>query len=251
MLYLALTLWPLGDIGRAVALVREAEARSAVLTHVGTRAFMKSQATMFELMRGDLSRAALNAIELARLAREHDLPMWRANAVFLEGLASAQSGSAGGLEDMRRGIALLREHNVLIFDGLIKTALAEAEAHAGDTALALAVLDEALATSERTGHRAFDAELYRARGEMLQKRDPADPAAAEQAFHSAVAVAKSQSTRSFELRVALSLAKLYKSANRYSDAHAVLAPALEGFSPKPEMPEIAEAQALLERLASH
>jgi predicted ATPase len=251
MLYLALTLWPLGDIEHAVALVREAEARSAVLTHIGTRAFMKSQATMFELMRGDLSRAGVNAIELARLAREHDLPMWRANGVFLEGLVSAQSGSAGGLEDMRRGIALLREHNVVIFDGLIKTALAEAEARAGGIARALAVLDEALATSERTGHRAFDAELYRARGEMLQKRDPADPAAAEQVFHTAVAVAKSQSTRSFELRVALSLAKLYQSTSRYSDAHAVLAPALEGFSPKPEMLEIAEAQALLERLASH
>jgi predicted ATPase len=149
---------------------------------------------------------------------------------------------------MRRGIELLREHNVLIFDGLIKIALAEAEAGAGDTARALAVLDEALATSERTGHRAFDAELSRARGAMLQKRDPADPVAAEQAFHTAVAVAKSQSTRSFELRAALSLAKLYQSTARAVNAHAVLAPVLEGFAPTPEMPEIAEAQVLLEQL---
>ena len=80
---------------------------------------------------------------------------------------------------------------------------------------------------------------------MLLKRDPANPAPAEEAFLTAIAVAKQQGTRSFELRAALSLAKLYQSTGRPADAHAVLAPALEGFSPTPEMPEIAEAQALL------
>jgi len=47
----------------------------------------------------------------------------------------------------------------------------------------------------------------------------------------------------------LSLAKLYQSTARPVEAHAVLGPALEGFAPTPEMPEIAEAQTLLERLA--
>ena len=65
----------------------------------------------------------------------------------------------------------------------------------------------------------------------------------------AIAVAKQQGTRSFELRAALSLAKLYQSTGRPAEAHAVLAPALEGFSPTPELPEIAEAQALLTALA--
>jgi hypothetical protein len=60
---------------------------------------------------------------------------------------------------------------------------------------------------------------------------------------------KRQETRSFELRAALSLAKLYQSTGRLADAHAVLAPALEGFSPTPEMPEIAEAEELLAALA--
>ena len=114
---------------------------------------------------------------------------------------------------------------------------------------AIAILDEALATCDRTGYRAFEAELHRARGEILLKRDPANPAPAEEAFLTAIAVAKQQGTRSFELRAALSLAKLYQSTGRPVEAHAVLAPALEGFSPTPEMPEIAEAQALLATLA--
>lgn len=76
---------------------------------------------------------------------------------------------------------------------------------------------------------------------MLLKRDPANSAPAEEALLTALAVAKQQGTRSFELRAALSLAKLYQSTARPADAYAVLTPALEGFSPTPEMPEIADA----------
>jgi hypothetical protein len=99
------------------------------------------------------------------------------------------------------------------------------------------------------GHRTFEADLHRARGEILLKQNPADPAPAEEAFLAAITVAKRQSTRSFELRAALALAKLYQSTTRPVEAYAVLASAVEGFSSTPEMPEIAEAQALLAALA--
>ena len=247
MLYLALTLWPLGDIGRAASVVLDAEARIAGHPHIGTRATGHGIVALVELMRGDLSRAARNAVELARLTREHDLPMWRALGIVLEGVAKAESGELiGGLADMRRGADLLREQNVLNFDGLIKIAIAEAEAHAGDVDRSIAILDEALTTCERTGHRAFEAELHRVRGEMLLKRDPANLAIAEEAFQTAIAIARRQATRSFELRAALLLAKLWQSTGHLADAHAVLAPALGGFSPAAEMPEVAEAQVIME-----
>jgi tetratricopeptide (TPR) repeat protein len=83
----------------------------------------------------------------------------------------------------------------------------------------------------------------------LVKRDPANTAPAEQPFLTAIAVAQQQKARSFELRAALSLAKLCQSTGRQADAHAVLAPALEGFSPTPEFPEIEQAQTLLAALA--
>src|SRR6516164_1121766 len=161
MFYLAFALWPLGDVERAVSLVDAAQARIAGLPHVQTRAYGKSQGAMFELMRGDLSRVARNAAELAaelaRLAREHDLPLWRAFGVFLQGLARAESDApGGGLEDMRRGVDLLCEQSVLLFDGLLKIALAEAEARARDANRAVSILDEALATCEDFGYRAFE-----------------------------------------------------------------------------------------------
>ncbi len=250
MAYLAIASWPLGEVDRSVSLIERMHARMACVSHIGSRSWGTMAAALFELMRGDHPRAVQNALELARLAREHELPMWRAFGVFLEGWATAESGAiGGGLEDMRRGVELLREQNVLFFDGLLKIALAEAEARAGDPDRAVAILDEALATCDRTGYRAFEAELHRARGEILLKRDPANPAPAEDAFLTAIAVAKQQGTRSFELRAALALAKLYQSTGRPADAHAVLAPALEGFAPTPEMPEIAEAQALEAGLA--
>jgi predicted ATPase len=207
-------------------------------------------AAMFELMRGDHLRATPNAFELVRLAREQELVMFRAFGVFLEGWTSAASGASGnGLEDMRRGVEQLREQNVLFFDGLLKIALAEAEARAGDPDRAVAILDEALATADRLGYRAFEAELHRARGDALLMRDPANSAPVEEAFLTAIAVAKQQGTRSFELRAAQKLAKLHQSSGRQVEAHTVLTPALQGFAPTPEMPEIAEAQALLAALA--
>ena len=81
------------------------------------------------------------------------------------------------------------------------------------------------------------------------KRDPTKTAAAEQSLQAAIAIAQSQKARSFELRAALSLAKLCRAANRAADSHAVLAPAVEGFPPTQQFPELAEAQTLLSALS--
>ena len=115
--------------------------------------------------------------------------------------------------------------------------------------IALDTINEQIALIERTGQRWYEPEANRIRGEILLKLDPANVSVAENALANAVAVARGQGARSFELRAALALAKLYQSTGRPAEAHAVLAPALEGFSRMPEMPEIAEGQALLERLA--
>jgi predicted ATPase len=77
-----------------------------------------------------------------------------------------------------------------------------------------------------------------------------DPAAAEAAFREAIVVAREQGARTFELLAALPLARLLRASNRPFEAHAVLAPALKGFTPTPELPAIAEAQALLGELAA-
>ena len=124
-------------------------------------------------------------------------------------------------------------------------ALAEAEAAAGDPDRAVEILDEALATVDRTGYRAFEADLHRVRGEILLKCDAANLAPAEDAFQPPSRSRSGRPRAVSNCARLSSLAKLYQSTARLADAHAVLAPALEGFSPTAEMPEIAQAQALL------
>ena len=109
-------------------------------------------------------------------------------------------------------------------------------------------MDEALALAAETGEHWTDSFLHRIRGEILFKHDPANTGPAEEAFLTAIAIAQQQKARSFELHAALSLAKLYQSTGRPADAHAVIARALQGFSPTPEFPEISEAQTMLAAL---
>jgi hypothetical protein len=89
---------------------------------------------------------------------------------------------------------------------------------------------------------------YIGRGDILPKCDPTNPAPAEDAFKTAIALAKRQGARGYQLLASLALAQLYRTTSRLFEAHALLAPEFEGFSPTPDMPEIAEAQALLRAL---
>jgi predicted ATPase len=118
-----------------------------------------------------------------------------------------------------------------------------------DVDSALAAIDTGLAVAEETGEHYTDPYLHRLRGELLRTRCPAAPARAEEAFQTAIAVAKGQGARGYVLLASHSLAKLYQSTGRQDVAQAILAPALEGFSLTQEMPEIAEAHAFLGRLA--
>ena len=202
MCYLAIASWPLGNVGRAVSLVNGAHERLASVAHIGTRPYAKLHAAMFELMRGRRARAAENGSETARLAREHDLPLWRAYGAFFEGLATAELGALGeGLSDMRRGVESLRQQDLLNFDGLYKIALADAETRAGDRVRAIAILDEALATAglaSATGRSRSGASTSDPRRNPAPSAcDPANPAPAEEAFQAAIAVAKRQGHAQF------------------------------------------------------
>jgi predicted ATPase len=106
-------------------------------------------------------------------------------------------------------------------------------------------IDDALTLSEQTGQHWIYPFLHHVRGGILLKQNPANTAPAEDAFLTAIAVAKQQGARSFQLRAALSLAKLYRATGRGADAHAVLASALEGFAPTQEFPQIEEALELM------
>jgi predicted ATPase len=187
---------------------------------------------------------------LEGLGQEHGLPFWRTWAELSVKWARGRLHDAEtGAEDLRRALADRIEQGALNDAWFYKVLLAELEADRLGAESALARIDEAMALARQVETRCNLPFLHLLSGKMLLERDLSNPAPAEEAFQTTLEIAKQQGARSWGLRAALSLAKLYQSTARPVDAHAVLAPALEGFSPTPEMPEIAEAEALLERLA--
>jgi predicted ATPase len=237
----ALALWVLGRVDESLRLADRALADAQSADHATTMAHALAYVAFLGLFRRNPEAVATYSQALADAVSRYDLPAyWAGVAVFLQGWAKSK------LAEMRRGLSIYREQDRIWL--LPEAVLAEAEANAGETDAGLRRLDLALATMERTEERLYEAEMHRIRGEILLQRDPADTAAAEQSLQAAIAVAQSQKAHSFELRAALSLAKLYRAANRNADAHAALAPAAEGFPPTQQFPELTGAKALLSTL---
>ena len=250
LIYLALTLWPLGDVDKARQFADRALDQAAKSANVPTLIYVNYHLCLFEAMRRDPLRTSPLAEAILDLGEARAMPIWENSGRIFRAWANRHTGNRQpALAEMRHGVERLRELGQGWNRQYSSALLAEAEADTGRADIALVELDEILTETSSTEQRMFDAELHRIRGEILLKRDPNDSAPAEEAFLTAIAVAQQQKARSFELRAALSLAKLYQSTNRIADAHAVLVPALEGFSPTPEFQEIAEAQALLAVLA--
>jgi predicted ATPase len=241
-----LALWVLGRIDEALRLADRALADAESTAHAPTMAYALYFAAWLGLVRCNPEAVAAYSQALADIVSRYDLPaIWASAAVFYQGWAKTSDGAeASRLAEMRRGLAVYREQGRNWLLPGLEAALAEAEARAGETDAGLRRLDDALTEVETVEARWCEAEMHRVRAGILLKRDPANTAAQERSLQTAIAIAQSQKARSFELRAALSLAKLYRAANRDADAHAVLAPAVEGFPPTEQFPELTEAQAL-------
>jgi predicted ATPase len=202
------------------------------------------------VVRGVAGAARRDAEIVVKLSQENALTLFAARGALQCAWASARlNGRETGATELRQALAAYIDQGNKLFVPFYQGLVAEIEAQ-DDAEGALTRIDEALTLAGETGEHWSDAFLHRIRGEILLKRDPANTAPAEDAFLSAIAIAQQQKARSFELRATLSLARLYHSTDRPADAHAVLASALEGFSPTPEFPEIEQAQALLAALTS-
>ena len=220
----------------------------AGFAHVGTLGFGSLHAAIFELMRGDLPQVAAERLRTRPTHSRACLANVGRVGVLSRGLGCVAPGAAsGGLEDLRRGVDSCATITFVTFDGLPKLRLAEAEARSGDRPRPRDPRRGAGDLRPDRSPRVRSGTASGPRRNPAQAR-PANPAPAEEAFLTAIAVAKQQGTRSFQLRAALALAKLYQSTGRPAEAHGVLAPALEGFAP-PQIPEFADAQALLAALA--
>jgi predicted ATPase len=112
----------------------------------------------------------------------------------------------------------------------------------------LAVVAEALGTAAESGARGVDAELHRLRGELLRRLPSANSTDVEVCFCTALAVARGLGTHGYELRAAVSLARLLSEQGRRAKAHDVLAPVYNRFTEAFDTPDLQEAKSLLQAL---
>jgi predicted ATPase len=112
----------------------------------------------------------------------------------------------------------------------------------------LALLDEALQISERTGERWFLAELSRRKGQLLLRQGHTE--AAEELYRKALGIAREQEAKLWELRAAVSLARLRRDQGRHAEARDILGPVYGWFTEGFDTPDLKEAKSLLDELSA-
>jgi predicted ATPase len=117
---------------------------------------------------------------------------------------------------------------------------------AGQIVEGLTLLEEALQIVERTGERWLEAELHRQKGQLLLQQG--HPAAAEELYREALRIAREQQAKLWELRAAVSLARLHRDQGCRAEARELLAPVYGWFTEGFDTPDLREAKALLDDL---
>ena len=247
---LALALWPLGFVDQAIEAASKALARAQQINHAMTTAFaLIFGSTLCEFIGADPLRGGHIFDEALDYCVSKDLRTYFPWSRFYGGLSLINRGQLDqGLEMMRGAMAAAKKINSKMLWTPHLGSLALAHARAGQAEAALHLLSEALAAVEDMGERMFEAELHRIIGDVLLSVQRQGEAQVE--FTRAIAIARQQQAKSWELRAAMSLARLWRDQGKVQEARELLAPVYGWFTEGFETRDLKEAKVLLEELAS-
>jgi predicted ATPase len=250
LLDLSWALEALGYLDQAIARSREAFALATELSDPFGQANALLYASRVHWQRGE-SQAHLEGAEaLIALSREHGFLQLAAMGTFQRAASLADQGQLQeGFAGMHAILDAMRASGVVLGLPPSLAVLAEAHGKAGEAEEGLALMAEALEFMAKTGERVYEAEVHRLKGELLLARSPSDHGEAEVSFRKALDVARHQSAKSWELRAATSLARLWQRQGRRDEAHDLLAPVYAWFTEGFDTRDLREAKALLQELA--
>ncbi len=170
-------------------------------------------------------------------------------ATVLRGWVLAMQGQcAEGISQIQQGMTGYRSTGGKTFSTFYLAMLAEAYLRAGRHEEGISASTEALELVDKMGERWWEAEIQRLKGELLLDSSDDTSAEAEICFHQALSVARSQQAKSWELRAATSLARLWQSQNRRQDAYDLLVPIYGWFTEGFDTADLQDAEALLAEL---
>jgi class 3 adenylate cyclase/predicted ATPase len=246
----ALTLWTLGYPDQALQRSYEACRLIENLTHPLTLAYAFAHLAIFHQYRREREEARQHAEVVTRVAREQGFPLWLGMGLILQGWARApRLQPAEQLASMHEGMAIYRATESALFLPYFLTLLAETSGEVGQPDAGLRCLDEARAVMDSTQERFYEAEVHRVQGELVLAQAADQRAQAETCFQHALAIARRQQARSWELRAAMSLARLWQQQGKQAEARALLAPVYDWFTEGFGTADLQEARALLEALS--
>ena len=244
---LGLALFCLGYPEQAVARSDAAMAEARRLAHPPSSAVSLANGILLLWLVGDDALLNERAEELVAVATEQGFPGWHALGTTFRGWVKVKTGDvAQGLFLLRSGSATNRATGAELIVPYSLALLAEAHEIAGQTRDAMTQLDDALEVVERTGEHWLAAKLYRHKGRLLLGQG--DFEAAEELYQRALSVAREQQAKIWELRAAVSLARLRRDQGRRAEARGLLAPVFGWFTEGFDTPDLMEAKLLLEGL---
>jgi predicted ATPase len=244
------TLWCLGYPEQAVRRGQEALAQAQALAHPFSLATAQHWAAWLHQRRRDVPAVQEQADALLPLATTQGFPTWVGSGIFWQGWVLAVLGQGeAGLAQMRQGIAAIWAMRAELWRPFGLVLLGEAAGHVGQVAEGLRLLAEALAALETNAQGDMLAEAYRLQGELLLQQATPDAARAEACFQQALAIARRQQAKSWELRAALSLSRLWQQQGKRAGAYELLAPIYGWFTEGFDTADVQDAKALLEELS--
>jgi class 3 adenylate cyclase/predicted ATPase len=230
----------LNDAWRALRDARE-------ITQAATLMFALNISSMTHVLRGSYTTAFTQLAEVIMLADEKSTLFWKALGMGIQGSALALSGNSSmAVEAMTSAISGWRSTGATLLMPLFLLHLARAYAELGQMDDALRFIGEAMTEVETTNERWCEAEVSRMAGEIALKSDQPDAARAERHFQRALAVAHEQQARSWELRAATSMARLWREQGKFQEAHDLLAPVFGWFTEGFDTHDLKEAKVLLD-----
>jgi predicted ATPase len=199
---------------------------------------------------GSYAIANLQSDEVIALGDKKDTLIWKAFGMMNQGCVSVLTGKASdAIQTINAGITAYRSTGASLYTPLWLSYLAKAYAELGQFDGAWRRIGEAMSAVATTKERWCEAEVYRTAGEIALKSPQPDAAKAEKYFERAFAVARRQQAKSWELRAAMSLARLWRDQGKTVEARELLAPVYGWFTEGFDTRDLKEAKALLEELA--
>ena len=246
--YAAWALWHLGYPAQALQRMADARTLAEALFHPLSSALALHFSATLHQFRREPQVAQGWAEAAMTLAREQRLPFWDGSATILGSWAlAAQGRSEEGLAQLHQGLRTFRATGAQLQQPSWLALLAEVHGWAGQAAQGLEAVAEALAIMGTTGERYYAAEVYRLQGELLWQAGSA-PQVAETSVLHALTVARQEEAKSWELRAATSLARLWQHQGKRAAAYELLAPIYGWFTEGFDTADLQEAKALLEAL---